>query len=280
MPRGVGDGLDDALRLFDALVGYHRNRVGQLHDVHRVPLTEQHGVAGSPVPAIRGVQHAFGFAWQVQSCGLSDTEFADEVVPLLVGHLVSGNDHANVRRLFEDAGERPMFVAMVHRVLIGLSFHGHRVRYREFVIDLVQSQLQHARHGQHLADGARFEGLAHRPGGAHLRLVASGLGRIAVRQSEDVARLHVLDHGDAPSGMVFVFAVAQHFLGVPLHIPVDGEGDVGSVDRVFGFGHGSGDFDAAVALLVHLVAVTARQCLVFHLLDAGHALAVGVDTTQ
>ena len=42
----------------------------------------------------------------------------------------------------------------------------------------------------------------------------------------------------------------------------------------------AGDFDAAVALLVHLVAVTARQCLIFHLLDAGHALAVGVDTTQ
>ena len=38
--------------------------------------------------------------------------------------------------------------------------------------------------------------------------------------------------------------------------------------------------DAAVAPLVHLVAVTACQCLVFHLLDAGHNLAVGVDTTQ
>ena len=61
---------------------------------------------------------------------------------------------------------------------------------------------------------------------------------------------------------------------------IDGQCDVGSVDRIFRFGHGSGDFDAVVALLVDLVSIFAGQRLVFHLFDTGNAFAFAIDASQ
>ena len=52
MSFGIADRLDDALRLLNALIGDHGNRIRQLECIGRVSLAEQHGVLGSQIPLI------------------------------------------------------------------------------------------------------------------------------------------------------------------------------------------------------------------------------------
>ena len=72
MPFGIADRLDDALRLFDALVGDHGNRVRQLERIGRIRLAEQHGVLGSQIPLIGRIQQTIRFAGKTKPIVLSD----------------------------------------------------------------------------------------------------------------------------------------------------------------------------------------------------------------
>ena len=144
MPFGIADRLDDALRLFDALVGDHGNRVRQLERIGRIRLAEQHGVLGSQIPLIGRIQQTIRFAGKTKPIVLSDTEFADELISLLVRHLLRGDDHADIRRLLENACQRPMLIAVGRRIAVGLPVRRNVVRHREFIRCLVQSKLNHA----------------------------------------------------------------------------------------------------------------------------------------
>ena len=64
---------------------------------------------------------------------MADAEFADEIVSLLVRHLLPCDDHADVRRLLENARKGPVFVTVGGRVAVGLPVHRDMVRYSEFV---------------------------------------------------------------------------------------------------------------------------------------------------
>ena len=96
MPFGIRNRLDDALRFLHSLVCDHRHGIRDLHDVHRIALAEQHRVARSLIPFVRRMQHAGRLAGQPQTGILPDAEFADELVALLIAHLVTGHDHAHV----------------------------------------------------------------------------------------------------------------------------------------------------------------------------------------
>ena len=173
-----------------------------------------------------------------------------------------------------------MLGAMRSGILVGLTVHRVVVGNGKLIGHLMQPELQHARHGEHLADRSRFKGLADGPRHTELGLITACLNLIAVGKRQDIAGLDVLNHGDSPSGLVFLPALLEHLFDVPLHVMVDGEGDVRTIDGILGFGHGPRNLDTAVAPLVDLVAILAGERLVFHLFDAGHTLAVIVDPTQ
>ena len=65
--------------------------------------------------------------------GITEHEFSDEIVSLLVRHLLPCDDHANVRRLLENARKGPVFVTVGGRIAVGLPVHRDMVRHSEFV---------------------------------------------------------------------------------------------------------------------------------------------------
>ena len=144
----------------------------------------------------------------------------------------------------------------------------------------MQSKLDHSRHCEDLANGTWLKRFADGPGNRHLRPIAAGFDLVTVCERENIPCLSVLHHGDSPWRTVFFAAFSQYFFDIPLHVVVDGQRDIGSIDRIFRFGHGSWDFDAVVALLVNLVSVFASQRLIFHLFDTGDAFAFAIDASQ
>ena len=72
----------------------------------------------------------------------------------------------------------------------------------------------------------------------------------------------------------------QHPLDIPVHIRVDGKGHVAAVLRRLGLADGSGDHLAAVATLVHGIAVGAAELFVQRKFKAGGAAAVIVDAAE
>ena len=104
-------------------------------------MAEQHGVAGTAVPGARAGQRTAGLSRQIQSAGLTDAEFLQEFIAFLAGILVGSHDHADVRGLLQNAGERPIGRSMLVRILVCLTVHGDGARHAELVGHLVQAKL-------------------------------------------------------------------------------------------------------------------------------------------
>ena len=97
----------------------------------------------------------------------------------------------------------------------------------------MQSKLDHARHCEDLANGTRIKRFSDGPGNRHLRLITAGFDLVTVGKRENIPRLSVLHHGNSPWRTVFLAAFSQYFFDIPLHVVVDGQCDVGSIDRIF-----------------------------------------------
>ena len=144
----------------------------------------------------------------------------------------------------------------------------------------MQSHLQIAGHGDDLAHRTWLEGFGHGPRRAHLRRIGTSLYFIAIGQCENLPALDILHHGDRPRCTILGFGLLQDLFDIPLHITVNGQGDIVAIFGRHRFGHGAGNLFAAITTLVGFMAIGSGKRLVLDLLDAGDAIAVVVHAAK
>ena len=89
--------MSDRLLLLDTLVRDGGHHVVELQGVDGVALTKQDGVARTQIPCRRVGEQTARFTGQVQSGRLSDAEFGQVLVALLIRIVLPGHNHADVR---------------------------------------------------------------------------------------------------------------------------------------------------------------------------------------
>ena len=206
--------------------------------------------------------------------------FRNDVVHRLVGHLLRGDDGAEVRRLRDDSSGREVQDAVLPVVtdLELVDRHARRHHDRRLGCDLALVGERGERDRLH--DRAGLVDVLHGArDGVEVRhaLVGVGIERRCLRHLDDLAGADVHGDGKSPVRAGGAHGIGEPLVAVPLQVAVDRRQHVAARHHLLDRAVGHRDALPARRDLVGARPVHAGELLVVLALEALHALAAAVD---